>query len=99
MDSADQEGFWGERPSIGGALKTAKVHGDLPLNTGGGQLSAGQPVLAGGYLHLVEAVRQLRGEAGARQVGGASCGLVTGIGLLSYHSNVACTAALMLSRS
>jgi acetyl-CoA acetyltransferase len=73
--------------------------GDLPMNTGGGQLSAGQPVLAGGYLHLVEAVRQLRGEAGARQVSGAECGLVTGIGLLSYHCNVACTAALILSRS
>jgi acetyl-CoA acetyltransferase len=73
--------------------------GDLPMNTGGGQLSMGQPVLAGGYLHLVEAVRQLRGEAGARQVPNAARGLVTGIGLLSYHSNVACNAAVVLAVS
>src|SRR5690606_10949433 len=42
--------------------------GDLPLNTGGGQISAGQPGLAGGGVNLVEAVRQLFGEGGPRQV-------------------------------
>jgi acetyl-CoA acetyltransferase len=73
--------------------------GDLPMNTGGGQLSAGQPGLAGGYLHLIEAVRQLRGEGGARQVPDATRGLVTGIGLLSYHSNVAANAAMILENS
>jgi acetyl-CoA acetyltransferase len=73
--------------------------GDLPMNTGGGQLSAGQPGLGGGYIHLIEAVRQLRGEAGARQVPSAACGLVTGIGLLSYHSNVATNAIVILEKS
>jgi len=42
--------------------------GDLPLNTHGGQLSFGQPGLAGGMSHVTEAVRQLRGDAGERQV-------------------------------
>ncbi|MGI0083985.1 MAG: thiolase family protein, partial [Nitrososphaerales archaeon] len=36
--------------------------GDFPINTGGGQLSSGQPAMAGGLVHIVEAVRQLRGE-------------------------------------
>ncbi len=47
--------------------------GDLPCNTHGGQLSYGQPGLAGGATHVTEAVLQLRGEAEGRQV--ADCGL------------------------
>ena len=47
--------------------------GQLPLNTHGGQLSYGQPGLAGGATHVTEAVLQLRGEAVGRQV--ADCGL------------------------
>ncbi|TPI32640.1 thiolase family protein [Mesorhizobium sp. B3-1-6] len=54
--------------------------GDKPLNTHGGQLGFGQPGLAGGMTHVVEAVRQLRGEAGERQIGEAGLALVTGNG-------------------
>ncbi|WP_027796065.1 thiolase family protein [Paraburkholderia acidipaludis] len=54
--------------------------GDFPLNTHGGQLGCGQPDLAGGMTHVVEAVRQLRHEAGARQIRNAQTALVTGNG-------------------
>lgn len=55
--------------------------GNLPLNTQGGQLACGQADLAGGMGHLVEAVGQLRGSAGPRQVAGAELALVTGNGV------------------
>ncbi|MCS7129580.1 MAG: thiolase family protein [Candidatus Caldarchaeum sp.] len=58
--------------------------GSLPVNTGGGLLSYGQAGMAGGLHHLVEAVRQLRGEAGERQVKDARYGLVTALGALAY---------------
>lgn len=54
--------------------------GDTPLNTHGGQLGFGQPDLAGGMTHLVEAVRQLRGDTPGRQIKGANRVLVTGNG-------------------
>ena len=50
------------------------------LNPHGGQLGFGQPDLAGGMTHVVEAVRQLRGSTPLRQVDGASFALVTGNG-------------------
>ena len=57
-----------------------RVDGRLPLNTHGGQIGFGQPDLAGGMTHVVEAVRQLRGGAGARQIKNARRALVTGNG-------------------
>jgi acetyl-CoA acetyltransferase len=72
--------------------------GDFPVNTGGGELSVGQAGLAGGMMHVVEALRQLRAEAGERQVVDAETALVTGIGWLSYGRNLNTTAALVLER-
>ena len=73
--------------------------GDLPLNTGGGQISAGQVGLAGGGTNLVEAVRQLFGEAGARQVKDTSNALVTGIGGIPYARNWNTSAVMVLTAS
>ena len=42
--------------------------GSFPLNTSGGQLSVGQAGAAGGFLGMVEAIRQLTGQASGRQV-------------------------------
>ena len=66
-----------------------------PLNTSGGQLSAGQAGAGGGMHGLVEATRQLLGQAGARQVTRARRAVVTGYGSVVYaHGGCAIAAAL-----
>jgi acetyl-CoA acetyltransferase len=72
-------------------------NGDLPVNTGGGQIASGQPGLAGGFVPLLEALIQLRNEGGARQVGGCTRGCVTGIGGLAYGRNLMLTSVGILS--
>jgi acetyl-CoA acetyltransferase len=53
--------------------------GPLPVNTHGGLLSYCHPGYPGGIFHVVEVVRQLRGEATGRQVA-ADVGLVHSMG-------------------
>ncbi|ALG73637.1 hypothetical protein VY88_22800 [Azospirillum thiophilum] len=68
------------RPGEAGALVRSgamDLGGRWPLNPHGGLLSQAH---IGGMLHITEAVRQLRGEAGRRQVEGARRALVSGNG-------------------
>ena len=56
----------------------ATSHG-FPMNTHGGGLSYTHPGMYGMFI-LIEAVRQLRGECGERQVPGAKLACVNGTG-------------------
>ena len=71
------------------------IGGDFPHNTSGGQLSVGQAGAAGGYLGLVEAIRQLTGTAGGTQVADARTALVAGFGMINYDRGL-CSAAAIL---
>jgi acetyl-CoA acetyltransferase len=70
--------------------------GNRPHNTGGGQLSVGQAGAAGGFLGLVEAIRQLTGQAAGHSVPGARHALVSGFGMINYDRGL-CTAAAVLA--
>ena len=47
-----------------------EIHGSIPVNTDGGLIANGEPIGASGLRQVHELVRQLRGEAGSRQVPG-----------------------------
>ena len=67
----------------------------LPHNTSGGQLSVGQAGSAGGYLGLVEAMRQLTQRAAGNQVSGAMLGMVSGYGMVNYDRGLCASAAIL----
>lgn len=69
LHTLENYGFCGEGES-GDFVRggTIEIGGTIPVNPNGGQLGEGYLV---GWLHHAELVRQLRGEAGARQVSGA----------------------------
>ena len=73
--------------------------GDFPINTGGGQISSGQPAMAGGFVHIVESIRQLRGEGGERQVKDAKIGVATGIGGISYGNSLVNSMTMIFGRN
>ena len=66
----------GEAPAFLEDGTRIALGGELPLNPHGGQLSAGR---THGYGFLHEAITQLRGDGGARQVKGAEVAIV-GVG-------------------
>lgn len=67
---------------------------ELPVNTSGGQLSAGQAGAAGGMHGLVEAARQLMGSAGARQIS-ARHAVVSGYGMVLYRYGACATMSVL----
>jgi acetyl-CoA acetyltransferase len=89
-------GFIAER-DVARFVEASIATRSLAVNTSGGQLSAGQAGAAGGMHGLVESVRQLRGDAGARQVEGAVTAVATGYGMVLYRYG-ACAAAAVLER-
>jgi acetyl-CoA acetyltransferase len=87
------------KPGEGGSFvenERIGLGGALPVNPDGGGLSSNHPGMRGIFL-VIEAVRQLRGECGPRQVEGAELALVHGTGglLSTLHSG----ATLVLGRS
>lgn len=80
------------RPGEGAELirsgRTA-LGGSLPVNTSGGLLARGHPIGATGLAQIYEAVAQLRGAAGQRQVPGARIALTQNAGGWHGSDNVA----------
>jgi acetyl-CoA acetyltransferase len=74
---------------------TFTADGTCPLNTSGGQLSCGQAGAAGGFLGLVEAIRQLTGQTLGARVPHARRGLVAGYGMVTYDRGVCSGAAIL----
>jgi acetyl-CoA C-acetyltransferase len=82
-------GFCG-RGEAGKLIDTGvtRMGGQLPVNPSGGMLS-GNPTVVAGMARVAEAVLQLRGEAGDRQVPGASVALAHGVtGICGQHQCV-----------
>ncbi len=67
-----------------------EITGRFPVNTDGGLLSRGHPMGATGGAMIAEIVRQLRGQAGPRQVKDPKVGLVQnagigGVNVIAFH--------------
>jgi acetyl-CoA acyltransferase len=75
-----------------------QLGGKLPVNSSGGLLARGHPIGATGLAQLCEAVLQLRGHAGARQVDNPRLALTQNAGGYMQGDNLAC-AVHILGRS
>ena len=74
------------------------TQGNFPFNTSGGQLSAGQAGAGGGYIGVVETIRQLTNQTLGNLVENARHGLVSCFGMINYDRGL-CTSAAILKRS
>jgi len=90
--SLENAGFCGRGQGNGFVLEhDLSFKGSFPCNTNGGQLGVGQAVNAGGMTHIIEAVRQIQGSAGSRQLTRHDKAFVSGSG-----GSMATQAALIL---
>lgn len=71
------------------------LEGRIPVNPSGGLVSKGHPVGATGLSMIYEVCLQLRNEAGARQVRGASLGLVENGGGVMGFDEAACAVTIL----
>jgi len=74
------------------------TNGNFPFNTSGGQLSAGQAGAGGGYIGVVETLRQFTNQTLGNVVEDAHNGLVSCFGMINYDRGL-CTSAAILRRS
>lgn len=72
-----------------------QLGGKLPVNTSGGLLARGHPIGATGLAQLCEAVLQLRGQAGARQVVNPRLALTQNAGGYMQGDNLACAVHIL----
>jgi len=71
------------------------IGGKIPINTSGGLVSKGHPVGATGLSMIYELAKQLRNEAGARQVDGATLALSENGGGLIGFDEAACSVTIL----
>ncbi|WP_403022077.1 thiolase family protein [Salinibacterium sp. GXW1014] len=94
---AQDLGLFGDKSPVD-FIRDDIMERNFPLNTSGGQLSAGQAGSAGGMHGLVEVVRQLSGQAGDRQVD-ARIGVVSGYGMVLYRYGACANVAVLEAAS
>lgn len=84
---SEEVGFFGRGEGhIAARNGETTLTGKKPINTSGGLKAKGHPLGATGVSQVVELVRQLRGEAGERQIAGAKTGLAVNFG--GFGNNV-----------
>ena len=72
-----------------------RLGGEIPVNVSGGLVSKGHPVGATGLSMVYEVTNQLRGEAGARQVDGATLGIIENGGGVMGFDEAACAITIL----
>jgi len=87
----------GEAPTFVRNTSMTFDGGGLPHNTNGGQLSVGQAGSSGGFLGLVEGIRQLNNQAQEHQIPNVEVGVISGYGMVNYNRGL-CSSATIIQR-